>query len=144
MKHWIATGLLAGAALGLTWLSASAQDLLEDWKAPARKARIKNPVPVTAATLAAGRELFMTACAPCHGESGRGDGPAAASLERKPGNLTDSARMRAQSDGELFWKISTGRSPMPAFEDAYTEEQRWQIVHYIRTLASKADAVAAK
>ena len=134
--------LLAAAVMGLAWLGV-AGPALQDWRAPARKARVKNPIPATEASIAQGRQLFMTACAPCHGPSGRGDGPAAASLERKPGNLTDGPRMWAQSDGELFWKITTGNSPMPAFEEAYTEEQRWHIVNFVRTLAPKT-AVAAR
>ncbi len=36
----------------------------------------------------------------------------------------------------LSWKISEGNSPMPSFVEAFTEEQRWQIVNYVRTLAS--------
>ena len=41
----------------------------------------------------------------------------------------------AETDGELFYKISTGRAPMPAGEKLMTEEQRWQVINYIRTLA---------
>ena len=37
-----------------------------------------------------------------------------------------------QSDGALFWKISTGRADMPGFEDMLSEEQRWHVVNYLR------------
>lgn len=124
-------------SLGLAVLSAASGDTTEDWKAPARKARVKNPVSVTKDSLKAGQDMFLVACAPCHGESGRGDGTAAVSLEREPGDLTKGSRMWTQTDGTLFWKISTGRSPMPAFDTAYSDEQRWHIVNYIRSLAPK-------
>ena len=80
-------------------------------------------------------------CLPCHGPEGRGDGPAAGTLERngvkvRPGNLS-SPKMLEQSDGAIFWKASEGRSPMPSFQETLTEEQRWQIVSYVRTLARK-------
>jgi mono/diheme cytochrome c family protein len=41
------------------------------------------------------------------------------------------------ADGELFWQISRGRLPMPAFEDKLSEEARWQVVDYIRTFSEK-------
>ena len=54
----------------------------------------------------------------------------------RPGNLSDS-KLWKQSDGALFWKISEGKTPMPSFQETYTEEQRWQLVDYVRTLAVK-------
>jgi len=112
------------------------------WTAPARAARKSNPFPVDQKSLAEGKELFTAACLPCHGASGRGDGPAASTLERngvrvRPGNLSD-PKIWQQADGAIFWKISEGNSPMPAFQESYSEEQRWQIVSYVRTLAPRA------
>jgi len=106
------------------------------WMAPARAARKQNPTPADEKSIARGKELFTVGCLPCHGPSGRGDGPAAASLERKPGNLSDS-KMWQQTDGAIFWKMSAGNAPMPAFQEAFSEEQRWDIVNYVRTLAPK-------
>jgi mono/diheme cytochrome c family protein len=45
-----------------------------------------------------------------------------------------------QSDGAIFWKMSEGNTPMPAFQETFTEEQRWQVVHYVRTLAPAVNA----
>lgn len=109
------------------------------WVAPERAARKANPVAADAKSIAQGKELYMAACFACHGETGRGDGTAASSLERdgkpvKPGNLSD-PKLRQQTDGALFWKVAEGNNPMPSFQEAYTEEQRWQIVNYVRTLA---------
>src|SRR5258706_348194 len=52
------------------------------WIAPARGARNPNPFPADQKSLAQGKELFIAACLPCHGASGRGDGPVSATLER--------------------------------------------------------------
>ena len=50
-----------------------------------------------------------------------------------PTNLT-SQMVQANTDGELFWKITNGRSPMPANRVRFDDEQRWHIVAYLRTL----------
>jgi len=105
------------------------------WKVPPRAARKRNPVPAGEATIAKGKAIFLTQCTSCHGESGVGDGPAAKDLEKHPGDLT-SKGVQEQSDGALFWKISTGRAPMTAFKDTLRAEERWQVVRYVRTLAA--------
>ncbi len=115
----------------------------EVWAAPARAARKENPVPPDAKRLPQGKELYVVGCVPCHGASGKGDGEVGATLERdgipvRPGNLSD-PKLWQQPDGAIFWKISEGRSPMPSFQETFTEEQRWLIVNYVRTLAPKQE-----
>jgi len=78
----------------------------------------------------------MMTCSPCHGTSGRGDGPAAAALNPKPANYTTKA-ISAESDGALFWKLSEGRGAMVPFKSTYSEKQRWELITYIRTLQGK-------
>ncbi len=119
----------------------SAQDVVAKvaqppWIAPDWAARKANPLPADEKSLAAGKALFMSTCVPCHGPQGNGDGAAAPFLEKKPGVLSDS-KMWLQSDGAIFWKIGEGSTPMPSFKEAITEEQRWQIVNFVRTLAKK-------
>lgn len=75
---------------------------------------------------------------PCHGKTGAGDGPAGSALTPKPANFTDTNLMSKATDGELFWKMSNGRGPMPAWKDQLSETQRWQLVNYLRTLSGKA------
>ncbi len=84
--------------------------------------------------LALGKQLYAKHCESCHGESGKGDGPAAQGLEKEPGNLADPQNAR-KSDQALFGQISKGKKPMPSFESKLTEQERWALVHYIRTLA---------
>lgn len=118
-----------------------------DWVAPAEADTLTNTIPeADEAVLAEGQMMWTSMCFLCHGDTGKGDGLQAASLSKPPADLT-SPQVQRQSDGALFWKITTGNDPMLAF-DYYTEEQRWQLVHYIRSLASEdsgeEDALAGK
>ena len=107
----------------------------EEWKAPARAARKKNPIPIDDNSVAAGKAVFAQQCLPCHGPGGLGDGPQSKDLNPKPRDLGD-PRIWEQSDGSIFWKITEGRKPMPTFEKILTEDQRWQVINYLRTLKS--------
>lgn len=110
---------------------------IEPWVARAHADLKKNPIPFDEQSVALGKVVYTQNCLPCHGPLGKGDGPSAKSLDRKPGNLSDAKKMGAQSDGALFWKIGQGRGPMPQWKDAITEKDRWLVINYIRTLASK-------
>ena len=79
-----------------------------------------------------GKKLYNQMCAVCHGAKGKGDGVAGAALNPKPTNFT-SASVQAQTDGAIFWKITEGRSPMASYKTILKEEQRWQLVNYLRT-----------
>jgi mono/diheme cytochrome c family protein len=102
--------------------------------APASADAVKNPLKGDAAATTAGQALYKKQCAMCHGDKGKGDGIAAASLSKPPANHT-SAMVQKISDGGLFWMITTGNNPMPSYK-TMTETQRWQLVNYIRTLAA--------
>jgi len=104
------------------------------WVAPKDAEAKTNPMPASADLLKDARKLYISTCAPCHGEKGKGDGAAAAALNPKPADHTSSA-IQQQSDGALFWMISTGRNAMPQYKAILTEAQRWELIDYIRTLA---------
>lgn len=93
-----------------------------------------NPLPRTEETIALGRELYMANCAVCHGMEGRGDGPLRDEMWPPPARLTLMAPWHR--DGELYWFITKGvdGTAMPAYEQALTDEERWAIVHFLRTL----------
>jgi mono/diheme cytochrome c family protein len=126
----VALACLTGVTAAL-WAAAN-----EPWVAPARASRKANPVPVDDQSLAAGKVLYAKNCLSCHGATGVGNGPAAKDLEKSPGDLSKPA-MWDQTDGALFWKITTGRKPMPSFETLTTETERWQTINYVRTFAPK-------
>lgn len=124
---------------GLAIVAALAQDAGksgDEWVAPSRAARKKNPVEANEASIAQGKVVYVKECASCHGDKGKGDGPAAKDLEKKPGDLTLS-KTQEQSDGALFWKITEGNKPMASYEKTLSEEDRWHVINYLRTLATK-------
>jgi mono/diheme cytochrome c family protein len=124
----VALATAAVVAAGIATVSAQGE-----WKAPADAKNMKNPVKADAKTVAEGKKLAETNCASCHGASGKGDGPAAAALPPpKPANWT-AGKVKSETDGELFWKISNGRGAMPPWKHL-PENQRWALVNYIRSL----------
>ena len=106
-----------------------------NWTAPPAAKNLQNPFKDNAAAIQAGKKIFGQQCATCHGSSGKGDGPAGKYLGKKLPDFS-SESFTQQTDGEIFWKISNGNAPMPAFQQLLSEEQRWQLVSYIRTFAS--------
>lgn len=105
----------------------------DKWKAPPEADKLKNPLAGQQEAIKGGKKIFATMCAICHGEKGKGDGVAGAALNPKPTNLTTS-EFHAQSDGAIFWKITEGRAPMASYKATLSEEKRWQLVSYLRTL----------
>lgn len=87
---------------------------------------------------AAGRQSFATICASCHGESGKGDGVAAAALNPKPRDLSDGSYLSKLTDEYLFNVISKGgvavgkSAMMPAWGAVLGEQGTWNVVAHIR------------
>ena len=106
-----------------------------EWKVPDEAKLRKNPFRPSRAALVAARPIYLDKCAQCHGDTGKGDGPEAALYYPTPKSLIDTHHMNTVTDGELFYQITEGRKPMPAFKNRLTEEQRWQLVLYVRSLA---------
>jgi mono/diheme cytochrome c family protein len=104
------------------------------WTAPPSAKAVKNPVRATPQGLKEAGQLFQQACSTCHGVSGVGDGVLSKNLDPKPANFTDARKMRRMTDGELFWKMSTGRGAMPSWKQI-PDKDRWRLVNYLRTLA---------
>jgi mono/diheme cytochrome c family protein len=121
----IAHTILGALALAAVAAVATAQG---EWKAPPEAKALRNPVTGPGDA----REVVDANCTSCHGNRGRGDGPAAPALPSRPADWT-SPRVQKQSDGEIFWKITNGRGVMPAWKHL-PEQTRWQIVNLIRSL----------
>ena len=114
----VALLVVGGFAGGLAWL-------------------LDSPKPPPTASRA--ERLYYAFCADCHGRDGRGSWRAALFLIR-PGDLTDSARMRANADRYLFDIIKHGGAPigqpgMPAFSTQLADADIEQLVGYLRALA---------
>jgi len=111
------------------------------WVAPGEWRKSVNPAASDPVAASRGKEAYGKFCQSCHGDAGRGDGPVAKRLGFAAGDLSDPAVLQPQTDGEIFWKISTGRDPMPGFQTAFalTDAQIWDIVVHVRRLAPPAN-----
>ncbi len=112
------------------------------WELPEDADKTKNPVATSAESIEKGKALYLEKtkgnCIFCHGETGAGNEANMPRLRRKPADLTNKERQTAMTDGEMFWKISKGITGiMPAGEKRMTEEERWHVVNYVRTLAKE-------
>jgi mono/diheme cytochrome c family protein len=117
--------------------SAAAADSMSDkWLSPGPSAVRKNPIAPTQQSIAAGQKIYSKTCVMCHGKTGDADGPAVIELNIHPAKLSD-PKLAAESDGSLFWKITTGKKPMPAFGKRLSETDRWTLINYIRTLPKR-------
>jgi len=147
LSHPVMRILLIGGLLVI--VSSTAAVLLADdadnsnWAAPARARREKNPTPADTRSIDSGKNLYMAQCADCHGDAGKGNGPSGRELNPKPANLTDPSVTR-QTDGALFWKITNGRKTMPGFESLTSENERWDIINYLRATTRPASTQPAK
>ena len=101
--------------------------------APASQKALVNPVPADEVSVKRGLALYQANCQVCHGATGHGDGPAAPTLPIRPFDLT--VHVPLHPDWQLFAFISEGvGGAMPAWQDRLSEQQRWDLVNYLRTL----------
>ena len=99
-----------------------------------REARLAlvNPLDPSTEVVADGAALYATYCALCHGDAGTGDGQLADQYRRMP-DLTQPYVLN-YPDGFVYSVIREGGRSMPRFADALSVEERWAIVHFLRTL----------
>jgi mono/diheme cytochrome c family protein len=126
-KNLLSTALVLAVAVTVSIAAAPAGAA---WKVPAEAAKAKNPVAPSKESVARGEAIYKTSCLDCHGPQGRGDGKQAKGLSKKPADLA--AELHEDSDGEIFWKVSEGKRPMPGFKKDLKEDARWDVVNYLR------------
>ena len=146
----VISGLLAAGALlwrRLRWPGIICAALLAGYFAPTLRDLTEpayptsfygSPTGYSAQSIARGHDLFLENCAACHGQQGRGDGPATQSLTTKPADLT-AEHIYGHPDGDIFWWITHGKGGvMPAFGDVLDKNARWNLIDFIH---ANADAV---
>jgi ubiquinol-cytochrome c reductase cytochrome b subunit len=105
---------------------------------------VRNPTAGVRGSVEAGLAVYRGECAPCHGVSGKGDGPASLAFGGgvKVSDLTAPV-MAGYSDGALYDIISGGRGSMPAFRSILSETQTWQVIDYVRALGPSPTSTGA-
>jgi mono/diheme cytochrome c family protein len=123
--------LLISVFFCLPYGSATAEEMNDAQKPHQHRhpeyAKIKNPVAMTAQSIAEGKKLFENHCVACHGKTGiRGIGP----------DLKGSLLIHGNSEGEIFHVIGAGvkGTAMKGFREKLSDEKRWNLVNYIISL----------
>jgi len=98
---------------------------------------LRSPLPFTQASVQQGKRGYGYYCIQCHGKETDGNGTVGQSFAPLPTDLRGSYVQR-QNDGELFYKISFGYRRHPPLADTVAEEDRWAIIHYLRSLVREA------
>ena len=122
------------------WLSVIVVALLQSATAPKKggnpeAAKVKNPVAMSAESIAAGKRAYTRMCGRCHGPEGKGDGSAATSTVP---DLTDAAWDYGGSDGEIFSVIHDGVSTdMDGYAARLSDTDIWNVVNFVRSVGAK-------
>jgi mono/diheme cytochrome c family protein len=104
----------------------------ELFKAKDAAAALRNPVRPSAESVARGADLYRINCAVCHGQQGRGDGPVGLKFDPSPVDLNEEYT-QGQADGQLFFTLTRGRVAMPSYRDALSQQDRWDVINYLRS-----------
>ena len=121
--------VLAGGAVGIASIQPDPT---------AQALTLTNPIPPSAQSILRGQAVYTERCLNCHGPAGKGDGMVATTLNPPPADLT--VHVNAHPDGQLFEWITDGipGSAMPSFHSLLTDQQRWDVLNYLHTLARGA------
>ena len=95
----------------------------------------KNPPSIE--SIRKGKKLFTKHCISCHGKDGHGKTTLGKVIPNMP-DLANPAFLKGKSDQELFDFITNGHPPMPSFKNL-PEEERWDLVHYVRTFSDSTE-----
>ena len=107
-----------------------------EYKIPPQDAARVNPVKPTAESLAKGKKMYGIDCAMCHGNNGDGKGDMGADYKNMP-DFTNPETLKNRTDGELFYITRNGKGEMPAEDNRAKDDDIWNMVNYIRSLAKK-------
>jgi mono/diheme cytochrome c family protein len=140
-KVWLSRCVASCQVVALLTIALAGLAMAED--APkivnAEAAKLKNPLPGDAAVVDAGREIYLTHCASCHGKKGKGDGGQALG-GGTPSDLTDATWDYGSTDGEIYWVIREGiesNADMLAYKKTLSEKETWQVVVFLRSIGPK-------
>jgi mono/diheme cytochrome c family protein len=143
------TGVVVTSLVGLAFVAGVAVAAEKDVKVPrvpaaelAAAKAMKNPLKPTPDVLAKGKAIFegKGTCFTCHGNSGKGDGPAGAALDPSPRNFTNPEFNKIRTPGEMFWVVKNGSAGtgMIAYNPAMiNDDEAWEAITYARSLGGE-------
>ncbi len=95
----------------------------------------KNPQPTTPESIANGEEVYLRQCVMCHGSSGDGKGSMVGKLDVQMPDFTKPKALSERTDGDLFYIVTQGHGRMPAGGVRLRDDQKWDLVNFLRTLS---------
>jgi mono/diheme cytochrome c family protein len=98
---------------------------------------LTNPIDASNDSLGRGKKIFDKNCTTCHGLDGSGHGPAAHGITTFSRQLWVWNNSDSSADGYLFWFITNGRNEMPPWGLILSENDRWDLINYIKTLTKQ-------
>ena len=119
----------------------SLQVFAQSWDIPADKKAKNSYIPFTAATAKTGEAVYTKNCMSCHGNPTKGN--SLKSLKPIPPDLSGAVTQK-RTDGDLFYILNVGRLIMPSFKDILTDDQRWELIAYIRSFNKQYVQVLSK
>lgn len=114
-----------------------------EYKIPPEAVKEANPVKLTPDSIARGKKQYGYDCAMCHGADGGGKGDIG-DFKVQPADYRDAKSLKDKTDGELFYIIKNGKGEMPAEGDRAKDNQVWDMVNYLRSLAKKEPVAKPK
>lgn len=108
-----------------------------EFKIPEEEIKRENPVKSTGDSVAAGKRIWGTDCAFCHGADGDGKGDLVEPMGLKVLDYRDAKSLEKFTDGELHYIILKGKGKMPGGEARLKGDRAWHLVNYVRSLAKK-------
>ncbi len=109
----------------------------QEWLVPDGEKDVKSALEYNLSNVQKGMDLYLQNCKSCHGDPGKNN---ALPLVPPPPDIS-SEIMQKNTEGEMFYKISTGRGGMPSFASVLSEDERWRIVNYILNFDPERDPV---
>lgn len=95
---------------------------------------VTNPINSSEESVGRGKLVFQTNCATCHGLDGGGQGPAAHGITTFPRQLWVWSSTDSSADSYLYWFITNGRNEMPPWGLVLSEDERWDVINYIKAI----------
>jgi len=104
----------------------------QQWIVPADKQNRLSTFPFNDETRKAGENIYNVNCKSCHGTPGKAN---FINLVPPPGDPATS-KIQINKDGEIFYKVTTGRGPMPSFKSVLSTNEIWNVISFVRSFNS--------